>query len=108
MTKGQPERRSGRRIPAEVPVSIRSTDGEKTGHTRDLSSNGVFLYTDANLTEGSALELVLMLPPELAHGTKRWACCQASVLRVEEGTRKGQLGLAASITKLEILPEIPE
>lgn len=76
------------------------------GHTRDLSTNGVFLYTDARLDEGSELEIILVLPPELTNGEKRWACCQASVIRVEPSDR-GSLGMAASIRRFELMPEIP-
>jgi hypothetical protein len=93
MTDIKPERRSGERIAARVPVSI------KTGT--------IFLYTDSRIVAGSELEMVLILPPEITHGQKQWVCCRASVVRVEDGESGGDFGVAASIRSMEILPEIP-
>lgn len=108
MSHDSQERRSGKRIPARVAVKITPKTGiVQTGHTRDLSSNGVFLYTDAHLVEGSELEIILVLPPELTDGEKRWACCQASVVRVEPSGPDGNFGMAASIRRFELMPEIP-
>jgi PilZ domain len=96
MTEIKRERRSGKRHPSRVPVSIKSQQGtvEATGFTRDLSAGG-------------ELEMVLILPSELTHGEKQWVCCRASVVRVEEGDAGGDFGVAASIESIEILPEIP-
>ena len=109
MTDIKAERRSGKRIKARVPVAIKSKAGtvEMTGFTRDLNTGGIFLYTDARITEGSELEMVLILPPELTQGVKQWVCCQASVVRVEDGDGGGNFGVAANIRSLEVLPEIP-
>lgn len=68
--------------------------------------SGIFLYTDAHILEGSELEMVLMLPQQLTGGEKRWVCCQASVIRVEEGPER-QFGVAASVRSIATLPEIP-
>jgi len=57
---------------------------EHAAVTRDLSMGGIFLYTQQRISEGSKLEIVLILPAELGFGEKQWACCQASVVRVEE------------------------
>jgi len=67
----------------------------------------VFFYSDSGFSEGSQLEMVLILPPELTFGEKRWVCCQASVVRVEEDAGR-RYGVAAVIEKFEILPEIPD
>lgn len=101
------ERRSHKRLPARVPVSVRSAGGHTcSGETRDLSTAGIFLYTASRVQNGNLLELVLTLPPEFTGGRKHWVCCQAEVVRVEEsGT--GGFGIAASIRSLEPLPEIP-
>ena len=107
-SNGKSERRVGKRIPAQVPVTVRSgpQNLETEGVTRDLSSSGVFLYTKAQIREGSQLEMVLMFPPELTQGEKRWVCCQASVVRVENGDENRGFGVAASISNMEVLPEI--
>ncbi|HZR55688.1 MAG TPA: PilZ domain-containing protein [Terriglobales bacterium] len=111
MTVSKAERRVATRIRAKVPVSVKVAEGnlQVTGHTRDLSDSGIFFYTDSVLAEGSELEMVLILPPELTQGEKRWVCCQASVVRLENGKEnngKGKIGVAARIQKLEIMPEM--
>jgi c-di-GMP-binding flagellar brake protein YcgR len=100
------DKRTRSRIAVNVPATVRSkdTNAEVAAVTRDLSMGGVFLYTDRRITEGSKLEIVLILPPELGLGEKQWACCQARVVRVEEGD---QFGVAATIDRLDMLPEIP-
>ena len=70
MSTVKPERRSRRRHPARVPVTIKAQSGDvqATGVTRDLDSSGIFIYTDSKISEGSELEMVLILPPEITHG----------------------------------------
>jgi len=101
------DRRSRGRVSVQLPVRVRSAPGsaESAAHTRDLSTNGVFLYTQSRFAEGSELELILILPPELASGEKCWACCHARVLRVEQQAGK-EFGVAAEIRRIQILPEI--
>jgi c-di-GMP-binding flagellar brake protein YcgR len=102
------DRRSRQRVVAKLPVRLRSTaaNAELSAQTRDVSTNGVFLYTQSSLVEGSEVELVLILPPELTSGEKYWVCCHARVLRVEQGPGK-DFGVAAEIRRMDILPEIP-
>jgi hypothetical protein len=109
MTDSKRERRSRERLPARVPVAIKAQPGtvEASGLTRDLSSGGIFLYTDSRIVAGSELEMVLILPPELTHGERQWVCCRASVVRVEGREEAGDYGVAASIRSIEVLPEIP-
>ena len=102
------DRRSRQRVVAKLPVRVRSAAAnvELSAQTRDVSTNGVFLYTKSHMTEGSDVELVLILPPELTSGEKCWVCCHAKVLRVEQGPGK-DFGVAAEIRRMDILPEIP-
>jgi hypothetical protein len=100
------DRRSRQRIVAQVPVRVRSEGkAETTAETRDLSNSGVFLYSETRMVEGSRVELVLMLPPDLTSGEKCWVCCHARVLRVEEGAGS-RFGVAAEIERMDVLPEI--
>ena len=102
------DRRSRERVAAKVPVRVRGTvaDAELGAQTRDVSTNGIFLYTQSRMAEGSDVELVLILPPELTSGEKCWVCCHARVVRVEEGLGN-DFGVAAEIRRMEVLPEIP-
>jgi hypothetical protein len=100
------ERRSGKRVAAQVPATVATLDGkQKQGVvTRDLSMTGIFLYADQKIAMGSKIEVVLMLPAELGLGEKQWACCQASVVRLENS--KGRIGVGARIDRIDVLPEI--
>jgi hypothetical protein len=99
------ERRSGTRIATRVATRVRTPQGaEQSAQTRDVSANGVFLYTKSRMEKGTEVELVLILPPELTSGEKCWVCCQATIVRVEEeGT---EFGVAAQIRRMDILPEL--
>lgn len=102
--KSNHERRVGTRIATRVPARVRTPQGtDHTAQTRDVSANGVFLYTNSRIEKGAEVELVLILPPELTNGEKCWVCCQATVVRVEEGP---ELGVAAQIRRMDILPEV--
>jgi c-di-GMP-binding flagellar brake protein YcgR len=108
MTQQKSSNRSKARVPVQLPVTIKAKDGsvQETATTRDLSTGGVFLYTNSAITEGAKLELVLVLPAELTFGERRWVCCQASVVRVEKPSQVGNFGVAARIDRFEVLPEI--
>jgi hypothetical protein len=106
MADTKADRRSSRRVPTGVPVSIKLPQGhlEVSGQTRDLSETGIFFFTDAQIDAGSELEMVLILPPEVTRGEKCWVCCQASVVRLEGRKEGGKLGVAAVIKSLQVLP----
>ncbi len=80
-----------------------SQGGNHTAETRDVSANGVFLYTNSKMEKGAEVELVLILPPELTAGEKCWVCCQATIVRVEE--KGSDFGVAAQIRRMDLLPE---
>jgi hypothetical protein len=78
------ERRVGQRFPYLLPVSLRqlSDDVEGVGFTQDLSSRGVFFYTDAPLIEGAEIELTLRMPSEITLGESMPVRCRGRILRV--------------------------
>ncbi len=103
--KPNAERRSGTRIATRVAARVRTAEGkDQTAETRDVSANGIFLYTNSRMEKGTDVELVLILPPELTSGEKCWVCCQATVVRVEEQGK--DWGVAAQIRRMDILPEM--
>src|SRR5579863_72252 len=89
--KADTERRSGTRISTRVATRVRTTQGadhtDHTAQTRDISANGIFLYTKSRMEAGSEVELVLILPPELTSGEKCWVCCQATIIRWRKRAR---------------------
>ena len=108
MTPNLRERRSQKRTPIQVPVKVRPKDAEgyeQSALTRDLSSSGIFLYSESAIEPGAKLELVVMLPQELGLGSGGWTLCQASVVRVEQSDGKG-IGIAATLDRIDQLPEL--
>jgi hypothetical protein len=99
------ERRSGTRIATRLSTRVRTAQGANvSAETRDVSANGVFLYTKSKMEKGTDVELVLILPPEMTSGEKCWVCCQATIVRVEENG--SDFGVAAQIRRMDILPEV--
>jgi hypothetical protein len=78
------ERRVGQRFAYLLPVSLRQCCSEMqgAGFTQDLSSRGVFLFTDMPLTEGSEVELTLRMPSEITLGESMRVRGRGRVLRV--------------------------
>lgn len=78
------ERRAGQRFPFLLPVFVRdiSSGVEARGFTQDISSRGVFFFTDATFAEGAAIELTLNMPSEITLGDDMRVRCRGSVLRV--------------------------
>jgi len=108
MTKPDPEKRQARRYPMQMPVTVQVKNGsvhEAACQTRDVSESGMFLYTDSDLHEGSEIEIVAMLPPEITQSESAWVCCHARVVRVEQPDGEGQQGIAAVIERYAVLPQ---
>ena len=78
------ERRIGQRFAFNLPVSLRdvATAAEGLGFTQDLSSRGVFLFTDMALSEGAEIELTLKMPSEITLGENMRVRCRGRVLRI--------------------------
>jgi hypothetical protein len=78
------ERRVGQRFQYLLPLSLRQTSSstEGLGFTQDLSSRGVFFFTDAPLVEGAQIELTLKMPSEITLGESMRVRCRGHILRV--------------------------
>ncbi len=78
------ERRVGQRFPYLLPLSLRlaATSTEGLGFTQDLSSRGVFFFTDAPLAVGAEIELTLRMPSEITLGECMPVRCRGRILRV--------------------------
>jgi len=113
------ERRIGQRFPYLLPVALRqtSTSLESVGFTQDLSSRGVFFFTDAPLQEGAEIELTLRMPSEITLGESMPVRCRGRILRVvrpaaasifgSPGTTRAEtkIGVAVRLEGYEYLSE---
>jgi len=102
----QVERRVGQRFSYHLPLSLRQPQAclEGVGFTQDLSSRGVFFFTDAPLTEGSEVELTLQMPSEITLGESMRVRCRGHVLRVSKpaSSLNGANGNSAIETKVGV------
>jgi hypothetical protein len=106
MAQPQPEKRSVRRFAFDLPTSVKFLNDsacDLAGYTRDVSSRGVFMYLDAALSEGAALEFIMTLPPEVTLGSPVRVRCLGRVLRVE--SRGREQGAAVAIESYDFLAE---
>lgn len=112
------ERRAGQRFSYLLPVSFRNvaTGTEGVGFTQDVSSRGVFFFTDSPLHQGTKIELTLNMPSEITLGESMKVRCQAQVLRVIDTIKDGvgtysaiqpekKIGVAVRLEGYEYLPE---
>ncbi len=78
------ERRAGQRFLYLLPLSLRQRGSsvESAGFTQDLSSRGVFFFTDAPLCESAEIEITLRMPSEITLGESMRVRCRGRVLRV--------------------------
>ena len=115
----QVERRVGQRFSYHLPVSLRQPQAglEDVGFTQDLSSRGVFFFTEAPLTEGSEIEITLRMPSEITLGESMPVRCRGRILRVVGPAAKGnsdaphagkKIGVAVRLDGYEYLPESAE
>ena len=101
------EKRTGKRLPMHLLVSGRCPDGstfEEIGETRDVSAGGVYFYTESRVAEGSPIDLLLPLPPQLADRREVWVLCKGEVARVEP-IPDGRNGVGVLIESYEMVPE---
>ena len=107
------ERRVGQRFPYLLPISFRDPSGsmQGVGFTQDLSSRGVFFFTDAPLTQGAEIEITLCMPSEITLGESMPVRCRARVLRtVCSGVAgaENRIGVAVRLECYEYLPDSPD
>jgi PilZ domain len=125
------ERRIGQRFAFNLPVFLRdvATAVEGPGFTQDLSSRGVFLFTDVALKEGTEIELTLKMPSEITLGENMRVRCRGRVLRIvrpadtswklaaspaagiklaESKAAETKIGVAVCLKGYEYLPEVED
>lgn len=106
MAKAQPEKRSTRRFSLDLPISVKFLENEKlelAGHTRDVSSRGVFMFLDAELRVGSSIEFVMTLPPEITLSDPIRVRCTGTVVRIDKVAQ--EQGVAVAIDKYDFVSE---
>jgi hypothetical protein len=98
------ERRVGQRFAYLLPLSLRLCDSslEGVGFTQDLSSRGVFFFTDAGLQEGAEIEITLQMPSEITLGESMRVRCRGHILRVVKPVSSTQTASSQVHTETKI------
>jgi hypothetical protein len=48
----------------------------------------------------------MILPKEITGEAAKWVCCSATVKRVQDKTENGRYGVAATVDKIQAMPEL--
>ena len=97
------ENRIARRFPMRLPLSVKVSNGglhEEICVTRDVSSRGIFFYSDTRMRAGADIEYVLTLPREILLMEPVRIRYRGKVVRVEQDASP-QYGVAASVHRFE-------
>ena len=103
------ERRLARRYDLSLPVNIRLPInrelGLHNGHTRDISTRGVYFMTQRDLSPGTEIDFTLTLPAEITRGTEVFVRAHGRVVRVDKRAEEDQesVGVAAVIERYDII-----
>ncbi len=102
MPHAQQDMRGTRRFALRLPVMVSTPEAAALATTKDVSARGVFFYFDAPLAEGSRLEFILTLPPDITLTDAIRVRCKGRVVRVDPA-QGGKVGIAAAIEEYEFL-----
>jgi hypothetical protein len=105
MAEPQQEKRSARRFPLRVPVTVDHANATHAAQIRDVSARGICFYLEAAITQGSPIGFTLTLPPEITLTESIRVQCKGRVVRVDDAGDDGKLAVAAVIEEYEFLPE---
>jgi len=106
MAQPQPEKRLTRRFSLDLPIAVKFLDNgtyEVTGHTRDVSSRGVFFYVNSGIEQGAFIEFVMTLPSEITLTDPIRVRCTGKVVRVDK--TGNEQGVAVAIEKYDFVRE---
>ena len=101
------DKRSTRRFPLRLPLSVRYGEGEPEheAQTRDVSARGICFFVESGIQAGSPIDFTLTLPPEITLTESIRVRCKGRVVRVEGGVPPGKMAVAAVIEEYEFLTE---
>lgn len=100
------ERRSGQRFELHLPLIIHVDGKDVPGFTQDVSARGLFLYTEARLAEGAAVELTFTMPSEITLTESMRVRCCGRVLRASPSQAVPRTGVAIQLDSYQYLPSL--
>ncbi|HVH89155.1 MAG TPA: PilZ domain-containing protein [Terriglobales bacterium] len=106
MVSPQPEKRNAPRKAVKVPAKVHAGAEAIPAEAVNLSQSGIFLECATSVTEGSPVDIVMILPKEVTGDAAKWVCCHAIVNRVENARTGGRYGVAARVDRFQAMPEL--
>ena len=100
------ERRSGQRFQLHLPLTIHLDGKAVPGFTQDVSSRGLFLYSEAKLVEGSVVELTFTMPSEITLGESMRVRGRGRVLRSDRSQAGPRTGVAVQLDSYQYLASL--
>lgn len=100
------EKRRSPRKGMKVPAKIHANGSDISAEALNLSQSGIFLDCATKVSEGSAVDIVMILPKEITGESAKWVCCRATVNRVEDERSQGRYGVAATVDRIQAMPEL--
>src|SRR5712671_5924244 len=100
------ERRCGQRFQLNLALTIHVGDNTVPGFTQDVSSRGLFIYTEANLVEGAMVELTFTMPSEITLGESMRVRAHGRVLRSDLSQAGPRTGIAVQLDSYQYLPSL--
>src|SRR3954465_15139595 len=108
-TPASDARRTGKRFPLELPITIVEKGAKKlAGTTANVSAAGVYIQSQAEIRVGSPIEFDITLPGKVV-GTDHdvQVHCKGRVIRSEDSTNKkaksGKRGVACVIDQYKFV-----
>jgi hypothetical protein len=98
------ERRVGQRFEVNMPLAVQFGGHTYAGFTQDVSSRGIFFYTEADVPAGSVVDLIFTMPSEITLGESMRVRCRAHVLRISSANPGRRNGVAARLDSYQYLP----
>ena len=106
MVSPQPEKRSSPRKAMTVRAKVHTEQGDIAAEAVNLSQSGIFLECATRVSEGSPVDIVMILPKEITGEAAKWVCCRATVNRVQNSSSDGRYGVAATVERIQAMPEL--
>ena len=102
------EKRSAPRKNVKIPAKVHAQgNGGVDAEALNLSQSGIFLECATRMSQGSPVDIVMILPKEITGEAPKWVCCHATVQRVEDKTNGGgRYGVAAAVDRIQAMPEL--
>lgn len=98
------ERRGAHRFEVHQPLTIHLDGQTVPGFTQDLSGRGVFFYAQAELGEGTVVDLTFIMPAEITFGDNTPVRCRGRVVRTVASPDGQRSGFAVQLDSYEYLP----